>query len=286
MMTAKIDDNSSGTLFGRQLDPTSFIPFYAQLLDHLKAEIARGVWKPGELLPSEAELCSAFAVSRTVVRRALQEMEYQGIIYRRRGKGTFVAETKVHEQMVQRLTGFYQDMIDQGHTISNQVLRQELEPAGEEVAGALGLGREQVVVICERLRLVDDKPVNFSVSFIPYARCPELLTADLRQQSLYAFVEGATGRRIVRGRRTIETILPSAQIAGLLEIDGDMPVFLITNTCFLDDGTAIEHSRGFHRSDRIRFEVELLRSPQLAASAEDGLAVDGRSLPQAHTLIP
>lgn len=268
-----------------QLDPTSFTPYYAQLLEYLRGEIARGVWKPGDLLPSEADLCNTFTVSRTVVRRALQELEYQGLIYKRRGKGTFVAEAKMHEAMVQRLTGFHQDMIDQGYSITNRVLRQEAAAAEDDVRNALAMSADQSVIVCERLRLVDEKPVNFSVSYVPQDRCPQLLTADLRNQSLYAFIEQATGRSITRGRRTIETILPSEQIAELLEIDGDLPVFRITNTCFLEDGTPIEHSLGYHRSDRVRFEVELLRMPKVARPVDSGQGMLDPGLPQGHTLI-
>ncbi len=264
-----------------RIDYGSFVPYYIQLKEQIKGQIDLGHYGPGDLLPSEADFCRTLAVSRTVVRRALQELEYDGLIYRRRGKGSFVAEPKVRERLAQKLTGFYQDMVEQGHSVTNRVLRQELLPAGADAGKYLELAVSTQVIICERLRLVDGKPINFSVSHVPYAACPTLLLADLKEQSLYAFIEQACGQRIVRGRRTIETSLPTRQIADLLELDVHLPVFKITSTCYFADGTPIEHSRGYHRGDRSLFEVELLRDAPAGERAIDRR----KDLPTSYTLI-
>ena len=76
----------------------SFIPYYIQLLEILKGKISSGEWKPGDKLPSEPELCEIYGVSRTVVRQALQEMEYDGLIARKKGVGTFITEPKIDGQ--------------------------------------------------------------------------------------------------------------------------------------------------------------------------------------------
>ena len=270
---------TAGSTSAKPLDYNSLRPYYAQILDQLRQEMRDGVRKAGEMLPSEAELCSTFAVSRTVVRRALQELEYEGLIYRKQGKGSFVAERKLQELLIQQLTGFHQDMVSQGHAIANRVLRLEEGQADEVAAEALGLAGERVIIL-ERLRVVDGLPVNVSISFVPVQHCPELLSADLTEGSLYAFIEAHCGQRIVRGRRTIEAIRPTAQMTELLEIEPDLPVFKITNTCFLADGTAIEHSRGYHRSDRTQFQVELLRTTNVGP----GVMPVSADLPQSHTL--
>jgi GntR family transcriptional regulator len=254
-----------------QIDHNSFVPYYVQIQEHLREQIAEGALPPGALLPSEAELCTAFDVSRIVVRRALQELEREGLIYRKRGKGSFVAEPKVHEELVQRLTGFYQDMVDQGHVVFNRVLRQELAAAGSEIGRWLLLPPDEIIIVCERLRLVDEKAVNLSFSYVPRDLCPDLVNTDLTQRSLYTLLEECCGQPITRGQRTIEAILPPPAISEQLEIDPKLPVFKITNTCYLGNGTPIEHSVGYLRSDRTLFEVQLVRGPE-------------RSLPSSHTL--
>lgn len=265
----------------KPVDRNSFVPYYVQVKEHLKHQIEQGAWQPGQQLPSEAELCNIYDISRTVIRRALQELQYEGLIYRKKGKGSFVAEPKVHELLAQNLTGFFHDMVEQGHQVSSRVLRQELREASEELARILEVRPHAPLVMCERLRLVDGSAINVSISHVPHDRCPEMLGADLTNQSLYSFVERACGQRIVRGRRTIEAILPSRHIAQLMDIGTDLPVFRINNICYLEDGTPIEHSCGYHRSDRTFFEVALLR--ETAANTSAASAGDS-GLPQGYKL--
>ena len=90
------------------------LPLYFQLKELLRQEIESGHWQPGQRIPSEAELCHAFDISRSVVRQALTELEYQGLLYREQGKGTFVAQPKISESLMQDLSGFYEDMVAKG----------------------------------------------------------------------------------------------------------------------------------------------------------------------------
>jgi len=238
-------------------------PFYAQVYDSLSQGIREGSWGQGDILPSESELCAQFGVSRTVVRRALQELEYEGLIIRKQGKGSFVAERKLQELLLQRLTGFYQDMLNQGHKIRNRVLRQEIVRAGDDVRAALMTKENEEIILIERLRYVDGIPVNLSISYVPQKRCPSLLFANLAEGSLYTYLETETGQHIVRGRRTIEAIRATPSLSELLETDADLPFFKITNTCYLADGAPIEYSLGYHRCDRTQFHVELVRTGDL-----------------------
>ncbi len=151
------------------------------MYDSLNQGIREGVWGQGDILPSEAELCAQFGVSRTVVRRALQELEYEGLIIRKQGKGSFVAERKLQELLQQRLTGFYQDMLNQGHKIRNKVLRQEIVRGADDVRSALMVKENEEIILIERLRYVDGVPVNLSISYIPQQRCPSLLFANLAE---------------------------------------------------------------------------------------------------------
>ena len=96
------------------IDHHSPVPYYAQVKEALTDCMERNRWKPGDQLPGEPELCSMFDVSRTVIRQALGEMEHEGLIVRTKGKGTFVAQPKIMENLAQKLTGFYQDMADRG----------------------------------------------------------------------------------------------------------------------------------------------------------------------------
>src|SRR4051794_29860693 len=130
----------------RQIDRQSPMPYYAQVKDILKDAIRSGDWGANAQLPSEAELCAMFDVSRTVIRQALQDLMHEGIISRRKGKGSFVAAQKIKAGLVQKLTGFYQDMVDQGYVPVTQVLKQALVPANAEIAAHLRIEENADVI--------------------------------------------------------------------------------------------------------------------------------------------
>ena len=211
------------------------------------------------MIPGEPELCRLFGVSRTVVRQALKELTYEGLIVREKGKGTFVAEPKIGESLVQELTGFYQDMVDRGLKPLTKVLRQEVVPASRKVAEYLRAQPEVPVIQIDRLRFVQDEPIVLVTTYLPRAMCAQLLQADLSQQSLYAFLESQCGIKIAFGRRTIEAVPASEYEARLLEVDKGAPLLMLDSVSYLEDGTPIEYFHALHRGDRSRFEVELLR---------------------------
>ena len=188
---------------GKTIDFDSNIPYYIQLIDALKALIVSGQWKPGDQIPSEPDLCYTYVVSRTVVRQALREIELEGLIVRRKGKGTFVAEPKISESLAQKLTGFYQDMVERGHQPVTQVLRHKVVPANQNIAGFLGLEVNTPVIDIERLRFLEGEPIVLVHSYLPQTLCPALAETDLTNQSLYAFLEEHCGLVIAYGRRFI-----------------------------------------------------------------------------------
>jgi len=230
-----------------------------QVKDILRERIERGEWKPGDQLPSEPELCQMFDVSRIVIRQALKEMTYEGLVVRRKGKGTFVAEPKIRESLVQKLTGFYQDMVDGGHKPVTQVLKQITIPAGSKVAAALHIEVGTPVIEIDRLRYVDGEPIVLVTTYLPYALCPGVLQEDLSQQSLYACLERKYGLFIARGHRTLEAVPANEYEARLLQVDKGAPLVRLESVGYLEDGRPIEYYHALHRGDRSRFEVELIR---------------------------
>jgi GntR family transcriptional regulator len=79
------------------IDRSSPVPYYAQVKELIRRRIELGEWPVGDQLPVDADLCRMFEVSRTVVRQALRDLSDEGIVSRRKGKGTFVAEPKIGE---------------------------------------------------------------------------------------------------------------------------------------------------------------------------------------------
>jgi GntR family transcriptional regulator len=244
---------------GSGIDRNSPLPYYAQVKELIHERIRKGDWKTGEQLPGEPELCRIFEVSRTVIRQALDSLMREGVIVRIKGRGTFVAEPKISEGLVQTLTGFYEDMMRQGYVPVSKVLKQEVVPASSKIARYLETNEGTPVIEICRLRYVQEIPLALVTTYVPQALCPSVLYADLTRQSLYTYLEKTCELRIARGRRIIEAVLANQYEAQLLEIPRDSPLILLDSVSYLEDDTPIEYYHALHRSDRARFEVELVR---------------------------
>jgi GntR family transcriptional regulator len=255
-----------------KIDRKSPIPYYVQLKRALNDGIESGYWKPGDKIPSEFELCQMFDVSRTVVRQALGEMRYEGLVVREKGRGTFVVEPKIRSRsLVHSLVGFYEDMAERGYPPVTEVLEQVIEPASSKQATALELESMTPVIKLVRLRFVQEEPIVLVSSYLPYDLCPKLVKADLTNQSLYAFLKQEYGLSVARGRRTIEAVLATDREANLLQIEKGAPLLRLDSVSYLEDGTPLEYFNGVFRSDRSQFEV-LIDRRRGGAQGEPGSA--------------
>jgi len=267
------------------IDRNSPLPYYYQLKEAIRERIERSEWKPGDQIPSEPDLCLMFNVSRTVIRQALKDLAYEGLVIREKGKGTFVAEPKISESLVQSLTGFYQDMKDHGHSTVSKVLKQEVVPAGSKVGKYLGITPEALVIEIQRLRFVQDEPIVLVTTYLPYSLCPKLLQADLTHQSLYKFMEEECGLFIVRGTRVVEAVAANEYEAQLLQVKECSPLILLNSISYLSDDTPVEYYHALHRGDRSRFEVELVRVRELGKLKEPPGFTEHIFPPRSDTLI-
>ncbi len=241
------------------IDRGSHVPYYLQLKEALTEGIQQGDWGPGDLIPSEAELGKSFGVSRTVVRQALKEMTYEGLVVRQKGKGTFVTQPKISSRsLIQSLEGFYGEMAERGVPVLTKVLEQTLEPADTDVAANLELEAMAPVVKLVRLRFVEDEPIVLVESHLPYEMCRDVIKADLEQGSLYAFLEEECGLTIGRGWRRIEAVAADEETAARLAVEFGSPLIRLKSVSYTPEGTPLEYFDALFRGDRSRFEVEIV----------------------------
>ena len=242
------------------IDRRSLLPFYHQLKQLLLADIAAHDRRPGDRLPSDHELCAAYDVSRTVVRQALAELESEGVIERFKGKGTFVAQPRTAEGLVQSLTGLYEDVAARGGHLRSEVLRQEVVPADDRTAQDLALEPGEPVVVLERLRFVDHEPWVWATTRVPQRLAPGLEHEDLRDRSLSAVLEQGYGVRLAHGRRSVEATCAGAELSRRLGIARDAALLVLRSTSYASDDRPVEVFVAYHRGDRSRFEVDLTRA--------------------------
>jgi len=241
------------------IDKDSRVPYYYQLKQYIVGEIESGRWKPGQQIIPEVKICDLFDISRTVVRQTYQELVNEGFLIKKKAKGTYIAETKISENLVQSLMGFYEDMTARGFKVINDILWQKKIPASHKVAQKLGLEAGEDVIVIRRLRRLNGEPTVLDRTYIPYKLCPDLLNENLVSKSLYSCIEGKYNLKIIRGTRYIEATVATKEEAELLNVKKGAPLLYIESINMLDNEVPLEYYIALHRGDRSRLVTELKR---------------------------
>lgn len=241
------------------INKASKLPYYYQLKQYIVEEIESGNWKTGQQILPEIKICEIFDISRTVVRQTYQELVNEGYLIKKKAKGTFIAEPKISENLVQSLMGFYEDMTARGFKVKNDIIWHKKIAATPRVAEKLGLETGEEVIVIRRVRRLNDEPIVLDRTYIPYKLCPDLLNEDLTHKSLYSYIEGKYNLKIDRGRRFIEATVASEEESKLLDVKKGSPLLYIESVSFLDNGVPLEYYIALHRGDRSRLVTELKR---------------------------
>lgn len=184
------------------LDKQSPIPIYIQIEEQLKQQIQQGDFPIGTSIPSERELSERFLVSRMTVRQSITNLVNDGLLYREKGRGTFVASPKV-EQPLNGLTSFTEDMESRGMVPSSKLIGFDILEPESDVAQELRLGEGDQVYFVERIRFADDKPMAIERTYLPVKQFPDL-TEKSFQGSLYAVIENKQQLKISHATQRME----------------------------------------------------------------------------------
>ena len=257
MAKSNLFANGEGRVY---IEKESRIPYYHQLKLYILGQIESEKWPPNEKIPSEADFCEHFKVSRTVVRQALKELENEGYLTSRKGKGTFVSGSKIVEGLVQNLSGFTEDMTKRGYRVTNAILENKVVPASKPVARHLEIEPDSPVVQIKRVRNLNNEPAALSTTYVPESLCPGLAREDLSNQSLYDLFENRYGLRIFKGHRYVGVCLATEEVARLLKVEWNTPLIEHENVSYLEDGRPLEYFHALHRGDITKFEVTIWRT--------------------------
>jgi GntR family transcriptional regulator len=239
-----------------QLDESR--PYYEQIRDYLLTNIESGTFPPHTQIPSERSLSDQFGVSRMTVKHAIQELVFSERLYTRVGKGTFVADTPITQQL-STLTSFTEDMKSLGKTTSSKILQADTLRANVNIARALDLTPDgSNVALLKRLRCTEGQPIAIESSYLNVTHCPNILKQhDFTHTSLYHVLRMEYGLRLASAEQRIRARQATKEEAALLEIDVGFPILYITRTTFLDDNTPVEYVESAYRGDRYVFRAKL-----------------------------
>ena len=240
------------------IDPTSPIPLYAQVEAVLAASIADGSYPPGTRLPNEETLIERFGVSRTTIQKTVQNLISRGLIEIRRGKGTFVIQPRITQELTE-LSGFVEDMHALGRNPTARVLDQQLMPANETVARRLALAVGTLVVRIQRVRLVDGMPLSFDETWLPRELGEKVISNNLETEPIFSLLERKYDTPLVEAEYRLEATSAVAAVAQALGIDPGNPIFLIERTSYSAQHQPVDYEKLHYRGDQIQFVTRLAR---------------------------
>ncbi len=243
------------------LNKHAAVPLYLQLKKLLEAQITNGTLAPHSRVPSERELSEQFGISRMTARQALAELIQEGRLYTSAGKGTFVSEPKIR-QNVQALTSFTEEMQHRALKPTTEVVRCVLEPAPVGVARNLGIAEGTAFVCLERLRLADNEPLALETAWLSFAGVERLLEFDLAG-SLYAVLQQEFGLIPAEAIQEFEAILPQQLERTVLHMQEAAPVLRLQRTTFDSERRPFEYVQSLYRGDRYRFVARLIREDRV-----------------------
>ncbi|MCX6070561.1 MAG: GntR family transcriptional regulator [Chloroflexi bacterium] len=235
---------------------TSDVPLYVQIADSLLDRIESGRLLAGDRLPPERELSEGLGVNRVTLRRALRVLESRGLLIRRQGSGTYVADPKI-ERQAGRLISFTRGMEQRGFAPGARVVLLEERPVGASLAAVLHLPMHAPVYDLLRLRLLNDVPAMLEHYVMSVRRFPDLARFDLEHRSMYEVMETEYGVSIRRAKQSLEPVVASEFEADLLDVSPGAPLMMERRLAYDREDQPVEHGRDLYRGDRFRFVTEI-----------------------------
>jgi GntR family transcriptional regulator len=235
----------------------AFRPLYRQIKLLIVQDMQAGVWKPGEMIPSEFELAARFGVSQGTVRKAIDDLAAENLLTRRQGKGTFVATHAEHTTRYRFLRLAADD--GSGRDLQRRLLHCRRVRASADVARALELKSGDPVVFVRRLLLAEQRPVVLDDIWLPGRLFKDLNAGRLSayEGPMYALFEAAFGVQMIRAEEKIRAVAADGEAAALLEVAAGSPLLSVERRSLTYGERPVELRRGLYRTDAHHYRNEL-----------------------------
>jgi GntR family transcriptional regulator len=233
------------------------IPLYHRLERDLQARIVEGEFAPGALLPTEEQICEQYGVSRITVRRALDALIGQGLIVKKRGVGSFVAERPQGIRSV-RLAGSLDEFLATAGTLTATPLSlQTVDAPPSEVVEALNLNEGDKAVRLEMISSLSMGPVIYLEVYFPEAIGKALSLDDIKTGvPVVRVIERRLNTRVVRAEQLIESTLAGETAGGHLGIDAATPILRIRRVYYTAGDQPVEVAILRHHPERYQYVIE------------------------------
>ena len=240
------------------VDKRSPVPVYLQIADGLRKLIQSGVFPAGCPLPPERVLCESYGVSRMTLRQATAILDQEGLIISHRGRGTFVAHSRLRKQQYE-LRSFTEEVRARGGRPESRMISFEEVRPSAEAREFFNISEGQKIYQIERLRLDNGIPLALEQAQLPQVLCPWLNRFDLAANSLYRVLEESYGLTLGNCLEEISAAMPSPSERKLLQLAKNAAVLVIRRRTFTDIGQPLELTRAAYNGDLYSAIVQSVR---------------------------
>ena len=251
-MMSERETSASGPI---TIDRTSPVPLYFQLAQYFESAIRSGVLKVGTRLENEVQLAEMLGLSRPTVRAAFLYLANKGLVVRKRGAGTLVANERIDRNV--ELTSLYDDLAASGRKPATRVLKAEVSHASDQVAEALQVPERALVMSLERIRLADGEPMALMHNYLP-AGLVQLNVDMLEQHGLYELLR-ASGVGLYSATQRMGAKNASASEARTLDETRGTALLTMERIAYDQAGRPVEFARHLYRASRYAFTTSFPR---------------------------
>lgn len=230
-------------------------PLYLQLKNHLLEKITHGEWREGQRIPTEMELRKEYSLSRATIRQALEEIEREGYIVRRRGFGTTVCPKRIKPELM-KLTSFTEDMTSRGYVPGSRVITIDFVTPPRRVAAMLETDPTEKVWWVKRLRLADSSPLGMHDLYIP----PDLQFSPRELNEMDSYYRLLAEQHNLKPWRATETLTAAGATraeASVLQINEGAPLLIVWRKSFSEEGRVLEVVRLAYIAERYEYHAQL-----------------------------
>ena len=231
-------------------------PLYQAVESYLRTKIDNGELIPGDLIPSESQLARELDVSQGTVRKAIDNLVWQGRLYRHQGKGTFISKINFNNSLFKFFS--YGDQLGQDVRVHKQTLDRYLEHGPADIRALLKTAEDQELFHIERIGIVDGIPGFIEYSWWNAELVPGLENEDVHIPDLfYALIEEKYDIPVIRAEETLTAGICDEYTAKRLKIKLSQPVVLLHRTTYSTDDRVIEARIAKGRADIFSYKREI-----------------------------
>lgn len=231
------------------------IPMYKKITNQIYQDISLGIYKQGDLLPTESDFIKRYNTSRTTVRKALSSLVEEGIIYRKAGKGSFVQKGFLKKRPQMLLKGSFSAILAVAKELNVKVLKYEYMLPTPDVKAKLQLGDDDRVLRVERLHFYNELPFLYSTNFLPENEGRLLSLCDFENFTVAELISTKCKQTLKEAIQTFNAVVADSQRSKSLNVPVGFPLLSIERISFSVENRPVNLFFGFFRSDSYIFSA-------------------------------